>query len=381
MRVFEIDYFAQKLNVLELFEEGEFLFADRIKVRRYYAPCTTSSDSEMYCYLTELSDVTVSQKHASLAMIHGFAQCSDTFVEAALHFALNGYYVHLVDLEGFGFSGGCRINRLTIEKFHHQVNTVLEQVNPDLPCFLFGHSMGGLTVNAYLGYNPDIAKRLAGVIFSAPYFGAPDGQVNFGMKICAHLLKYMLEEFALAAPLHFHKVCKKKVYMRQMMQQRKAHPLLSLGLVSSFVSNQDRVFANARKVTYPYLLVLGEKDEIVNNKTSRAWHAKTSSKDKQIKLMVGAFHELSKEPNNHVLFESVLRFMAERVPAAKAFGQFTAKRDYKPPIYRAPWRRKKFWIIMICAYLLVGLLIAIVSKQKRLFFSWPSILVIAKRLK
>jgi hypothetical protein len=97
--------------------------------------------------------------------------------------------------------------------------------------------------------------------------------------------------------------------------------------------------------------------------------------------MVGAFHELSKEPNNHVLFESVIRFMADRIPTAKVFGQFNAKKDYKPPVYRAPWKRKKFWVIMLCAYLLVGLLVAVVSKQKRLFFSWPSILVIAKRLK
>jgi hypothetical protein len=139
--------------------------------------------------------------------------------------------------------------------------------------------------------------------------------------------------------------------------------------------------ANARKVNYPYLLVLGEKDEIVNNKTARTWHSKTASKDKQIKLMVGAYHELSKEPNNRVFFESVLRFMSERLLASnKAFGNFQAKRDFRAPFKVAPWRRKKFWIIALCAYLLVGLLFAVVRKQTRLFFSWPSILVIAKRL-
>jgi len=139
---------------------------------------------------------------------------------------------------------------------------------------------------------------------------------------------------------------------------------------------------NARKVNYPYLLVLGEKDEIVNNKTSRAWHSKTSSKEKQIKLMVGAYHELSKEPNNRVFFESVLRFMSERILASnKSFGNFQGKRDYKVPFSIPPWRRKKFWIITLCAYLLIGLLFAVIRKQTRLFFSWPSILVIAKRLK
>ena len=73
----------------------------------------------MYAFLTEISDVTILDKHASLAMVHGFAQCQDVFFEAALQFALNGFYVYLVDLEGSGFSAGSRVNRLTIEGFHH----------------------------------------------------------------------------------------------------------------------------------------------------------------------------------------------------------------------------------------------------------------------
>ena len=69
--------------------------------------------------------------------------------------------------------------------------------------------------------------------------------------------------------------------------------------------------------------MLGEKDEIVNNKVNRAWFTKTASKEKQIKLMVGAYHELTKEPNNHVMFESCLRFMAERILGSnKTFGDF-----------------------------------------------------------
>jgi len=42
---------------------------------------------------------------------------------------------------------------------------------PDLPAFLLGHSMGCLAVNTYLQNNPDYAVKLAGVIYSAPFFG------------------------------------------------------------------------------------------------------------------------------------------------------------------------------------------------------------------
>ena len=86
-----------------------------------------------------------------------------------------------------------------------------------------------------------------------------------------------------------------------------------MALQSSMVSSLDIVHAKARDVTYPYLLVMADKDVIVNNKSSKEWHAKTSSKVKQLRLMAGAYHELSKEPNNHVLFEAALKFMGERL--------------------------------------------------------------------
>jgi alpha-beta hydrolase superfamily lysophospholipase len=71
----------------------------------------------------------------------------------AMQFALNGFDSVMVDLEGFGFSNGVRINNMAIEKFEHQIVAALSQVDQTLPCFLLGHSMGGLAVNAFLARN------------------------------------------------------------------------------------------------------------------------------------------------------------------------------------------------------------------------------------
>jgi alpha-beta hydrolase superfamily lysophospholipase len=84
---------------------------------------------------------------------------------------------------------------------------------------------------------------------------------------------------------------------------------MTASLGASFVRSCDLIIKNARKVTYPYLLILGEKDVIVDNLASRDWHSKTASEKKELKLMAGAFHELSKEPNNGTFFESILQFM------------------------------------------------------------------------
>jgi alpha-beta hydrolase superfamily lysophospholipase len=71
---------------------------------------------------------------------------------------------------------------------------------------------------------------------------------------------------------------------------------------------------------------MGEKDVIVDNNAAREWHTKTKSKTKENKLMVGAFHELSKETNNKDYFLTILRFFAKREgEGVTAFGALDPK--------------------------------------------------------
>ena len=65
-------------------------------------------------------------------------------------------------------------------------------------------------------------------------------------------------------------------------------------------------------------MVLAEKDLVVSNKASRAWNDKTKSKIKTLKLMPGAYHELTKEINNHFIFEASLKFMGDRLSTTGA---------------------------------------------------------------
>ena len=144
-------------------------------------------------------------------MFHGFAQCSDVFFEVALQYALNGFIVHLIDFEGFGFAGGKRVTSLRVFNMHKQVTTLLSQVRPDLPLFLFGHSMGCLVLNSFLCLNPDIAERLAGVMYSAPFYGLPDYKHIDPVKMeVLKLLSLAIDEFVINAELPLHKVTRNR---------------------------------------------------------------------------------------------------------------------------------------------------------------------------
>ena len=93
--------------------------------------------------------------------------------------------------------------------------------------------------------------------------------------------------------------------------------------------------------------------------------------------MPGAYHELSKEPNNHFMFEASLRFMGERladkeaVSAPKPFGKFMEQivRYYR---HRPLVQRRKFWIfILAILYFIIGFFIARKLRLKRKILTWP----------
>lgn len=162
-----------------------------------------------------IGDVNESEYRGQIAMFHGFSQSQDVFFEMALQFALNGFLIHLIDFEGYGYSGGPRVSGLSIGQMHSQITSLLTQARPDLPLFILAHSMGNLILNTYLHLNKEVAAKLAGVILSAPFFGIPDF-ANFDAvkKQMCHLLKGVFENFALTSGMPLHKVTRNKQYLR-----------------------------------------------------------------------------------------------------------------------------------------------------------------------
>ena len=116
-----------------------------------------------------------------------------------------------MDFEGYGFNSGKRLIGQKIETIHASVTCLLTQARADLPLFLLAHSMGGLILNTYLGMNPKIADRLAGVIYSAPLFGVPEymGFTNFKKKIVQMLAPHV-DDFVITMARPMHRVCRDK---------------------------------------------------------------------------------------------------------------------------------------------------------------------------
>ena len=80
---------------------------------------------------------------ATFVIIHGLGEHSGRY----LHFAKSladetDMEVQMIDLFGYGASGGGRCMG-TFHLLQSNIASLFKRLNPDLPIFLMGHSMGG----------------------------------------------------------------------------------------------------------------------------------------------------------------------------------------------------------------------------------------------
>ena len=82
----------------------------------------------MFAYYSNVRDTSFYDKDlkASIAIVHGFGESSDFFIETAIQYALNGFDCHLIDLRGYGYSAGVRFAVNKIYDYQHEVVTILK---------------------------------------------------------------------------------------------------------------------------------------------------------------------------------------------------------------------------------------------------------------
>lgn len=141
-------------------------------------------------------------------MIHGIGEHSGRYLGIGKMLADNDFSVYLIDLTGYGISGG-GIACGTFVQLQDDIATLFKQIKEDLPIFLFGHSMGGGLVTNFVYANPDL--KLAGVILNAPFYRFP-GKVRMN-PIKLKVLKTLAEavpEILIGSKISQNSITKKK---------------------------------------------------------------------------------------------------------------------------------------------------------------------------
>ncbi len=247
----------------------------------------------------------------AITLVHGMGEHIERYDHVAEILTAEGYAMLGYDHRGHGKSEGNRGHIPSYEQFLDDVAQTVSQTKdlfPDVPQFIYGHSMGGCLVANYLiKRQPD----LKAAVLSAPYFRlttpAPSLKVSFG-----RLTQNLVPKLTLPTGLNADHISRDKEEVRKYVNDPLVHDKISAKMGISVVDAGEYAIAHSGKIKVPTLVLHGSGDKITDSKASVAF-AKNAGPEVHIKLHDGLYHEIHNEPEKPAVFKDIIDWLNSHV--------------------------------------------------------------------
>ncbi len=262
-------------------------------------------------YWLQTSDVKLYGRewnHASpargvLCLVHGLGEHSGRYAHVAEFFCGHGFSFMTFDLRGHGKSSGLRGHVDDFDIYNDDVDNLIQEANrrhPQLPVFLYGHSLGG---NIVLNYSLSRKPQIKGVISSSPFLGLA---YDPGFKlIIGKTLYSLLPKFSMANGLDRNGLSRDVDVVERYNKDPLVHDMVSARLGLDLINSGKWIIEHAREFPLPLLLMQGSADWIVSSDATREFAAKLPAGLITYKEWEGGYHEL----HNDIIKEDVLQTM------------------------------------------------------------------------
>ena len=301
----EEDYALQMKSIVEPFlaDCGEEFFMEREPSHAIHG----------FCYVPEYP-------RALIIISHGFTESAEKYKEMVYYFLKGGYIVYIIDHCGHSLSyrlveGTAKIHVDNWERYRDDLLFVAHaarQRYPELPYYLFGHSMGGAIAAAATAADPQLFDR---VILNAPMIRMKTGGVPWPVTkgLCAFYMHMGKEkEFALSQSAFdpktdtFEKSAStSRARYEYYKAKRIADPMLqtngaTFGWLSACTKMCDYLMDEGYKtIEAPLLLFQAESDGFVCNSIENAFIRKLSASSyAKLTRVPGSRHEIFNSTND-----------------------------------------------------------------------------------
>lgn len=263
-----------------------------------------SFDGTKICYKKDVNE----NAKAVVIIVHGIAEHLMRYEYLKDKLLSFGYTVYRFDNRGHGKSGGRRGYVKSYKDFIKDTDMIVElarKENGNLPIFMIGHSMGGFITAAYGALFKD---KLRGQIIS----GAATNKFPLSFMLKCINPKYFLRGMV---PNSFSK------YLSTDTEVGKAYDADPLVLKETTVKLNLEFSGNGVNwllkqlpdYNYPCLILHGGEDKIVPPEFSRLFYKNIGSKDKELKIYPGMYHEIYNEVKKDEVIEDVHKWIEKRI--------------------------------------------------------------------
>ena len=247
---------------------------------------------------------------AVLALVHGLGEHTGRYLHVGKTMTEAGYALVGFDLRGHGKSGGARGHFPSLAAVMQDIRQFfkfLVQRYPDIPHFLYGHSLGGLLS---LSYALQYKTGLNGVIVTGAALRSPL-QEQKGKIAMVNALGSILPAVILPSGLDATTISRDADVVKKYVNDPLVHDKSSLGLGKTALKAIDLCFARAKEFSFPLLIMHGAADQLTFPSGSEdfARLASENNKDVTLKLWDGLYHEVHNEPEKAEVFKVMIEWL------------------------------------------------------------------------
>jgi len=262
---------------------------------------------------------------AVVCLVHGFAEHTGSYHFVAERFTEAGIAMMGTDWRGHGRSQGLPGYTPSYEKQTladvTSLITAARKEFPDIPLFLFGHSMGGgMVLNHILRFpNSDIS----GVICTSPLLRLPEVKMpsttqRILLRIAAAIAPKKVRhtrtpDTPYAATLEECVLVRDVAHEKKLRQDPLRNTAITLRMMDSTLRYGQWALDHAAELRKPLLLSHGTGDKVTSSDASAAFAAAAPADLITFKPWPDTYHELHKDINREEVFAFIVHWLDERI--------------------------------------------------------------------
>ncbi|HSO26739.1 MAG TPA: lysophospholipase [Anaerolineales bacterium] len=277
---------------------------------------TTHTTADGYSLFVQ-SWLPAEEAQVVVCLVHGLGEHSGRYQHVAEF--LNNHCAAMLafDLRGHGRSSGKRGHVDAFESFMEDIHWLISEAQiefPDLPCFIYGHSLGGLlTLNYVLRRSPN----LRGVIVTSPGLRTALEEQNAKLWL-ARMGERLLPEFSLPTGLDPALLSHDQQVIENYLNDPLVHDRASFRMACATLDAIPYAYAEAHNFHLPLLLMHGGKDGIAFPRGSEEFAAAVLSgpeanKDCTLKIWENLYHETHNEPQKDEVLAYLWDWIQDRL--------------------------------------------------------------------
>jgi alpha-beta hydrolase superfamily lysophospholipase len=235
-------------------------------------------------------------ERARMVISHGLGEHSGRYANVIERLVSKGISVWAPDHRGHGRSGGRRGHVVGFGQYLSDLRTTVDLARQDMsaamPCFLLGHSLGGLIALSFVQRYPDFVD---GVVVSSPCLGMVI-DVPALKKVLGSLMSRVWPGLTMGNELDAAQISRDRAVVSAYEKDPLVHDRVSARFFTELLQAIETVNQQAYNVKVPVLMQVAGEDYLVNAESSKQFFDKLTGEDKTLHVYDGMYHEIYNAP-------------------------------------------------------------------------------------